>query len=141
MRNAGEVKSVNFFTGMRRTKLYGKGVNKRLPKGLNWEHIEKLPRQEGRSVVKGTSKRVVVVKSPDPRFFEQAIFILREDLRGKGTGDYSGVLREAQRVADDYVKNFVSDRKHIISRLPPAAFAGAGAVLGALVSMAFIFVI
>ena len=132
MRNAGEVKSVNFFTGMRRTKLYGKGVNKRLPKGLNWEHIEKLPRQEGRSVVKGTSKRVVVVKSPNPRFFEQAIFILREDAGEKGGAD---VLREAQRVADDYVKNYVSDNVNPLKKLHPALLAVAGTLLGVLGSM------
>ena len=30
-------------------------------------------------MIKGVSRRVVVVKSPDPRIFEQAIFIVRED--------------------------------------------------------------
>ncbi len=86
-------------------------------------------------MVKGTSKRVVVVKSPDPKFFEQAIFILREDLRAKIGGDSSEVLREAQKVADDYVKNYVSESKNIFTRLPPAAFAGIGAVFGALLSL------
>ena len=28
-------------------------------------------------MVKGVSRRVIVVKSPDPRLFEQAIFLLR----------------------------------------------------------------
>ena len=34
-------------------------------------------------MVKGISRRVVVVESPDQRFFEQAIFLIREDALGK----------------------------------------------------------
>ena len=90
-------------------------------------------------MVKGTSKRVVVVKSPDPKFFEQAIFILKEDLRPHGSGGASDVLKEAQRVADDYVKSFASEPRNIFTRIPPAAYAGVGAVLGAGVSLAFSF--
>ena len=30
-------------------------------------------------MVKGVSRQVIVVKSPDPQLFEQAIFILRAD--------------------------------------------------------------
>ena len=30
-------------------------------------------------MVKGISRQVIVVRSPDPKLFEQAIFILRED--------------------------------------------------------------
>ena len=30
-------------------------------------------------MVKGTSRRVIVVDSPDPRIFEQAIFIIRNE--------------------------------------------------------------
>ena len=33
-------------------------------------------------MVKGISRRVVVVDSPDQRFFEQAIFIVRNDAGG-----------------------------------------------------------
>ena len=35
-------------------------------------------------MVKGISRRVVVVDSPDQRFFEQAIFIVRNDAAGEG---------------------------------------------------------
>ena len=31
-------------------------------------------------MVKGNSRQVLVVKSPNPRLFEQAIFLLREDV-------------------------------------------------------------
>lgn len=32
-------------------------------------------------MVKGISRQVIVVHSPDPKLFEQAIFIIREDAR------------------------------------------------------------
>jgi len=115
-------------SGLKRTRIYRPGMNKLPIKRLDWEHIENIPRQEGRKVVKGTSKRVVVVKSPDPKFFEQAIFILREDLKlsqGEGGAD---VLREAQKVADEYVKSFASGPRSLLSKIPPAAFAAIGAL-------------
>lgn len=84
-------------------------------------------------MVKGTSKRVVVVKSPNPKFFEQAIFILKEDIK-EGSGSYL-VLREAQRVADDYVKNYVTQKKSILSSMPPGFFAALGAIAGGIVSL------
>lgn len=33
-------------------------------------------------MVKGVSRQVIVVQSPDPKLYEQAIFILREDAPG-----------------------------------------------------------
>ena len=52
-------------------------------------------------MVKGVSRRVVVVESPDQRFFEQAIFILRSDAAGEGVSSRE-VVEEARRVARDY---------------------------------------
>lgn len=78
-------------------------------------------------MVKGTSKRVIVVKSPDPKIFEQAIFIVREDLSGSGGADPSEVLREAQRVADEYIRSSLSGPPSLLSRIPPPAFLGIGA--------------
>ena len=54
-------------------------------------------------MVKGTSKRVVVVKSPDPKVFEQALFIVREEYAGGGGSARHEILREAQEVADRYL--------------------------------------
>ena len=52
-------------------------------------------------MVKGISRRVVVVDSPDQRFFEQAIFIVRNDAGGEGvTARELG--EEARRVARGY---------------------------------------
>lgn len=115
------------FLRMKRTKLYYKGVNKPQPKRLNWDRIESVPRQEGRKVVKGTGKRIVVVKSPDQKFFEQAIFILKEDILGRNGESSPDVLREAQKVADDYVKSYSENKRSIFARIPPAAYAGIGA--------------
>lgn len=51
-------------------------------------------------MVKGISRRVVVVRPPDNKIFEEAIFIVREN--GQGARD---VLREACTVAETYLKN------------------------------------
>ena len=52
-------------------------------------------------MVKGISRRVVVVDSPDQRFFEQAIFIVRNDAGGEGVTARE-LVEEARRVARDY---------------------------------------
>lgn len=45
-------------------------------------------------MVKGVSKQVIVVHSPEPKLFEQAIFILREDVQGVTD---EALLKEAQQ--------------------------------------------
>ena len=50
----------------------------------------------GGGMVKGVSKHVIVVHSPDPKLFEQAIFILKED--AKGVTDEQ-LLKEAKMAA------------------------------------------
>ena len=52
-------------------------------------------------MVKGISRRVVVVDSPDQRFFEQAIFIVRNDAGGEGVTSRE-LVEEARRVARNY---------------------------------------
>ena len=47
-------------------------------------------------MVKGVSRQVIVVRSPDPKLFEQAIFILKDDAVGPGITD-SQLLSEAQQ--------------------------------------------
>lgn len=46
-------------------------------------------------MVKGNQRQVILVHSPDPKLFEQAIFILRED--HKPVTDEM-LLREAERI-------------------------------------------
>lgn len=48
-------------------------------------------------MVKGVSRQVIVVHSPDKKLFEQAIFILKDDAVGQGVTDEL-LLKEANRV-------------------------------------------
>ena len=47
-------------------------------------------------MVKGITKQVIVVHSPDPKLFEEAIFILKEDAVTEGVTDEM-LLREAKK--------------------------------------------
>ena len=48
-------------------------------------------------MVKGISKQVIVVHSPDPKLFDQAIFILKDEAVGQGITE-EALLKEAQQV-------------------------------------------
>ena len=121
---------LRLFQRLRRTRIYDPYMNKRIPKRVNWEQIEARPQKEGRRVVKGTSKHIVVVKSPDPKIFEEAIFIVKEDFLGRG--GRTSVLEEAQKVADAYIRSSVAAPVGLFRRIPPPAWAAVGAVLSAL---------
>ena len=129
------MQKMSLFTRYRKTRVYTPRMNNASLKRLNWEQIEKQPRREGRKVVKGTAKRVIVVKSPDPKIFEQAIFIVKEDYIGKEGANSSEILKEAQRVADDYIRGSVPGKKSLLSRIPPAVFAGVGAVCAGFIGL------
>ena len=47
-------------------------------------------------MVKGISRQVIMVQSPDPKLFEQAIFILKDDAVGEGITD-EALLKEAKQ--------------------------------------------
>ena len=49
-------------------------------------------------MVKGTSRQVILVRSPEPKLFEQAIFILREDALDNGGVTDEMLLKEAKRL-------------------------------------------
>ncbi len=53
-------------------------------------------------MVKGVSRRVIVVDSPDPRIFEQAIFILPTD--GGGVSSRQ-LVDQAVRIARSYARS------------------------------------
>lgn len=54
-------------------------------------------------MVKGITKQVIVVHSPDPKLFEQAIFILKEDAVREGITDEM-LLKEAKKAANSRKK-------------------------------------
>ncbi len=79
-------------------------------------------------MVKGTSKRVVVVKSPDPKVFEEAIFIVKEDFLGRS--GHPDALKEAQQVASAYIRGALSPARRKL-RFPPLVWLLIGALLSA----------
>ncbi len=50
-------------------------------------------------MVKGISRQVIVVQSPDPKMFEQAIFILKDDVICNEGITNEMLLEEAKRAA------------------------------------------
>jgi len=98
--------------------------NKRPLNRLDWEHIE-----GGVGVIKGIAKRVIVVSSPDPKLFEQAIFIVREDYAGQAGVSESDVMRQAQQIADHYVKNGGFRPCRLFSRLSAPLYTAVGAII------------
>jgi hypothetical protein len=55
-------------------------------------------------LVKGISRRVIVVDSPDPHIFEQAIFIVRNDAATGGGVTSQQLVDQAVRIARNYVR-------------------------------------
>jgi hypothetical protein len=69
-------------------------------------------------MVKGVTRQVIVVQSPDRKLFEQAIFILRDDAPRQGITDEM-LLRQARQAAR-------GDRKQpAVAPGPVWAFGGA----------------
>ena len=52
-------------------------------------------------MVKGISRQVIMVHGPDPKLFEQAIFILKDDAVGEGITDEI-LLKEAKQAIRGY---------------------------------------
>lgn len=61
-------------------------------------------------MVKGISRRVVIVKAPIGSIFEEAIFILRDDALSSDI-DAEKILKEACVEADEYVRINCSQKK------------------------------
>ena len=80
-------------------------------------------------MVKGISRRVVVVDSPDQRYFEQAIFIVRNDAAGEGV-TAQALVEEARRVARNYAGGDHGRFSRAWRELTPAVYAliGAGGI-------------
>ena len=78
-------------------------------------------------MVKGISRRAVVVDSPDPQIFEQAIFILRNDALSQTGITPEQVVREACRVARSYTAGAARRDWRSLPSLCWAAL-GAGAI-------------
>lgn len=55
-------------------------------------------------MVKGITRQVILVKSPDPKLFEEAIFIVKEEALAREGVSADQVLRQARQAADGYLK-------------------------------------
>lgn len=73
-------------------------------------------------MVKGISRQVIVVQSPEPHLFDQAIFILRDEVVKEGVTD-EALLKEARQLIN--AGKFEKKR----NRIAEMVWAGVGAVL------------
>ena len=85
---------------------------------------------EANKVVKGTARRIVIVKSPDKRIFEEAIFIVREDYLHTAGITQSQLMKEAQEAAHGYMGGLKATSKKRSGRgfaMTLSALFGSGA--------------
>ena len=86
-------------------------------------------------MVKGTSRQVILVHSPDPKLFEQAIFILKDKAVEEGITE-EALLKEARQV----IRGFDGSRKKAVYSFYGALWAMGGAfAMGMVWLMAALF--
>ena len=78
------------------------------------------------TVVKGITRQVILVKSPDPRLFEEAIFIVKEEALNREGVTAEQIMREARQAADGYLKQGKAWNR-TLKKLPPPLGGAAGA--------------
>lgn len=102
--------------------------NKTPDDGVKWEENAAENEEGGSLMVKGLSRRVIVVKAPDEKVFEQAIFIIREDFASTAGISEKEVLRQARRAANEYLESAgCRGGKRLLRLLKPPLYAAAGA--------------
>ena len=79
-------------------------------------------------MVKGISRQVIVVQAPEPKMFEQAIFILKDEAVEEGITD-EALMKEAQEAIRGYDRP--AKKRHFY--LYGAVWASGGALLTGLV--------
>ncbi len=85
-------------------------------------------------MVKGISRQVIVVHSPDQKLFEQAIFIIKEDAVGEAGVTDEALLKEADRL----IKSGSGKKRKLIFYGPLWAALGA-AVTGIVWGLTVLF--
>lgn len=85
-------------------------------------------------MVKGVTRQVVVVRCPDARYFEEATFLLREDI--VGTTESDRVLKDACRAADAYIREHAEKRK--LTRRVRYLVLGSAAVICGVLAVLFL---
>lgn len=77
-------------------------------------------------MVRGTSRRVIVVDSPDTELFEQAIFIVRNDASTRSGVTAQKLVDEACRVTRSCTRTSTRTGS-FLRRASPAVWCGLGA--------------
>lgn len=98
-------------------------------------YTQKTDDKGAADVVKGVAKRVIVVKSPDPKVFEEAIFIVREDYMKTAGVTRSQLLNEARIAAGTYT----GSRRG--SRMPMGLVAAVSTLIGSGAAAAIMYFI
>ena len=63
-------------------------------------------------MIKGIQKHVVVVKTPEPEIFEEAIFVVKESYIKNAHGSQTEVMRQAELAAERFLaENLPQKRK------------------------------
>ena len=68
-------------------------------------------------MVKGLSRKVIIVKSPDPKIFEQAIFIVKDDYLLNGEIDRKELMRQANEAASGYVNKVYKHKGYSLNKI------------------------
>ena len=90
-------------------------------------------------MVKGVTRQVILVKSPDPKLFEQAIFFVKDEALADGV-DAEQVLKQARRAADSYVKEGKKGDGRL-GHVPGALWCGAGMVAASVCWTVWLFLL
>lgn len=92
------------------------------------------------AVVKGITRQVILVKSPDPRLFEEAIFIVKEEALNREGVTTEQIMREARQAADGYLKKGKAWNRRM-KKIPAPVWGIGGAAGASLAWMAWLFLL
>ena len=91
-------------------------------------------------MVKGITRQVILVKSPDPRLFEEAIFIVKEEALNREGVTREQIMREARQAADGYLKQGRAWNRRM-HRLPAPIWGAVGAGMASALWMCWLFLL
>ena len=91
-------------------------------------------------MVKGITRQVILVKSPDPKLFEEAIFLVKEEALAREGVSADQVLKEARQAADGYLKQGRAWSRRL-DRIPGAAWGAVGAAAASAGWMTWLFLL